>query len=459
MPGGIAASVAKDSDLAAHPSVLFYQGFISEADLRSSMVGINTGQPLVPGSLEFVEFPELGMKGAKLWAQYADPAHGIVGNEKIVAWWFTAEPKLSGARARPWHRDYGQGYEHTFCRYMIRPGVDTVAADAFGGGKFPGAVMTYDVYSEGILPPRPDTNGMKAYSRFAVAEARIAYNLGPDGRIYYGVYYYGVRNPDLSGGKPGLPASLGRFDSQGNPAAFTLSGYPAGPLRSTGSSLPGEWACLEQEVLLNTVKDEALFFDAATDSLATAAEIAAAVTELSIPPGYQYSRHELAAIRNANRDGVIRLWLNGVKVYENTTFAMRGMKSVRIQTPLFVNIYQGGRQKFPKAPEHYDLAALVAATEYIGPPKLAATQPEGDDMEVVDVTFDPTKVDLRINQPTGTNPLQPEVDRLNGLLTAANAKIAAQGTWIDAAIADAQAAKARDDANVEGDSILKRPRP
>ena len=74
-------------------------------------------------------------------------------------------------------------------------------------------------------------------------------------------------------------------------------------------------------------------------------------------------------LANANSDGELRVWLDGVLVYESTAVAFRGLDRVRIQNVLFVNIYQGGRGTYPKAPEHYDLCALLASTEYIGPPK------------------------------------------------------------------------------------------
>src|SRR6185436_112896 len=43
-----------------------------------------------------------------------------------------------------------------------------------------------------------------------------------------------------------------------------------------------------------------------------------------------------------NADGVERIWLDGVLVYENTAIKMRGYDQVRIQDIPWVDIYHGG---------------------------------------------------------------------------------------------------------------------
>lgn len=447
MTAGIAATVTRDSDLASHPSVLAYLKFESEAQLRSDTVGINDGQPMVPGTLEFIDVPETGGRGVRIGASYVGNPQGTTPNEKQVAWWIPAEPKLTGLRARAYQRDYGNGYDHVFIRYMIMVEADVLTGAGVLGGKFPGMTGTYDIQSQGIQPPQPFP---PQWNPFGTLECRMWFNVPtPAGVIPLGIYYYGTRAPRMFhalGGSgslttttwypgattvdtPGVPTSLGQYDGSGT----------QGGMQMTNCFMRfGVWHCIEQEVKLNTVKNKTFIADYRTDTKGA----------LDF------------ALQNANDDGELRVWFDGDLAYENTRVAFRGEDRIRIQNIPFANIYQGGHGTFPKGPEHYRLAAVVSALQYIGPPKsFINPEPEGDGMEVVDVTFDPTKVDLRINQPTGANPLQAEVDRLNGLLTDANKKIAAQDTWISAAIADATAAKARDDANVEGDSILKRPRP
>lgn len=74
-----------------------------------------------------------------------------------------------------------------------------------------------------------------------------------------------------------------------------------------------------------------------------------------------------------NADGIERVWLDGVLVYENTATRIRGYDKVRIQSIPFVNIYHGG-MGMPAKPFHYDIGGICVATEYIGPPKLLRAQ-------------------------------------------------------------------------------------
>ena len=88
-----------------------------------------------------------------------------------------------------------------------------------------------------------------------------------------------------------------------------------------------------------------------------------------VPKATDLNEQLVEMFNNANADGEMRVWLDGVKVYETTKIGYRGLDCVRIQSIPFIDIYQGGHGTYPKGPEHYDLAAVVAATKYIGPPK------------------------------------------------------------------------------------------
>ena len=70
-----------------------------------------------------------------------------------------------------------------------------------------------------------------------------------------------------------------------------------------------------------------------------------------------------------NADGVERVWVDGVLMYENTATKIRGYDNVRIQSIPFVNIYHGG-MGMPAKSFHYDIGGICVATEYIGPPKV-----------------------------------------------------------------------------------------
>ena len=325
---GIAAAFDRDSDLARHPSVLVYHDFVSKGYIREAFVGHSTNplaRPSLEADCEILEVPELGVRGVRLWA--------VVGiNEKIVGWWVVAEPQLAGVRARGYQRAYGEGYTHLFVRYLLRIGEDVAAGAGILAGKLPGMTGTYDVYSESIEPPIP------RFSAYATWEARMFQGYpNAAGEHPLGIYYYGVRAPGV-GGAPGVPASIGVYDGRGTPGGTPMT---------TGVLKPGVWHCIEQEVKLNTVKNVALRNPSSADPPAQLEEMLA----------------------NANSDGELRVWLDGVLVYESTAVAFRGLDRVRIQSIPFVNIYQGGVGTYPKAPEHYDLCAMVASTQYVGPPK------------------------------------------------------------------------------------------
>lgn len=69
-----------------------------------------------------------------------------------------------------------------------------------------------------------------------------------------------------------------------------------------------------------------------------------------------------------NSDGILRLWIDGVLVHEETSIPIRVDANAQIQSIPFANIYHGGNRP-PRAPIHYEIAGFAAATEYIGPPK------------------------------------------------------------------------------------------
>ena len=331
---GVASKVERDSDLASHPSVLVYHNFTSKQYIRDSFVGsADAARPSLEAHCEIIDVHEYGVKGVRLWAVYTKG--GVSGNEKIVSWWCTAEPKLGGTRARPWHRAYGDGYAHLFVRYLLKVGEDVATGAGELAGKLPGMTGTYNIQAQGIAPPSPSFNA------FALWEARMWQGY-PTARGYpLGIYYYGVRAPRTHPGIPGVPASPGKFDGMGTP-----SGTPM----TSGYLVPGRWHCIEQQVKLNSVKDAAL----------------------RAPKSADLNEQMQEMIDNANEDGELRVWLDGALVYESVNVAFRGLDCVRIQSLPFVNIYQGGRGTYPKGPEHYDLCALVAATEYVGPPKRKA---------------------------------------------------------------------------------------
>jgi hypothetical protein len=72
-----------------------------------------------------------------------------------------------------------------------------------------------------------------------------------------------------------------------------------------------------------------------------------------------------------NSDGVIRIWVDGVRIIDIRDRLIRKDPNVQIQSIPFLNFYHGGMEP-PNADIHYQVTGVCAATQYIGPPKRVA---------------------------------------------------------------------------------------
>lgn len=327
---GIAASVTNDRDLVSHRKVLEYNNLVSVQYIRDNFRAYATsanpghGRPTIEQDLEIIDWPQYGLKAARVWA--------ITTNQRLISWHHWAEPKQTGPLARPYQRDYGDGYTHLFFRFLMCIGEDLQLGMTEQGMKLPGMAGMYEWSTSGAITLPPP-------SSFAVWEARLWHtplSAAHPGRHRLGTYFYGVEAP------------VGKYGGSGN---------PAGPLFTSGYLKAGTVHCIEQEIKLNTMAANST---AAVDAVrlpgAGAAAVAAAVAEVTA---------------NANPDGEMRVWLDGVKVFERTDMRIRGIDKARIQGIPFLNIYHGGMGK-PKAQFHYDIGGICVATEYIGPPRVIA---------------------------------------------------------------------------------------
>ncbi len=291
---GIAATVAQDSALASHPSVLIYDNLISKDYIFSNFQGIAGAPPTIADNLQIIDWPQYGLKAARVWS--------ITTNQRLISWHHWAEPKQNPPK--PWQRDFGDGYTHLFFRYLMEIGTDVKAGMTELGMKLPGLAGTYDFSNSGAVtlpqPPNDGTWEMRLW------HAGVSPRANPD---IYGLatYFYGVDHP------------TSQFSGNGQ-VRFTKGFLKAGRVYS-----------IEQEIKLNTLTNGV-----------------------------------------ANPDGVERVWIDGVLMYENTGMRIRGYDNVRIQSIPWMNIYHGGLG-FPSAPFHYDVGGLVVSTEYIGPPKLVGS--------------------------------------------------------------------------------------
>ena len=326
---GIAAKVTRDVDLASHSSVLIYDNFVSKQYIKDNFQGLGDppNPPTIDANVEIIDWPQYGLSAARCWA--------ITTNQRVVAWHKWAEPRRPG---KAWTRDYGDGHEHLFIRYLICLGEDLEQGFVEQGAKMPGGAGTYDWSTSGAVT-------LPAPSPYGTFEMRMWHGKPTGGRVQLGCYAYLVQNPDNLDGTAGRDASIGRFSGSGNPEF--------GKFLSDAYLYLGRIHCVEQEIRLNTVKDRAF----------------------RLPPPYGNLAQDQAAIDatidNANPDGVLRFWIDGALVYEQTRLKIRGEDRVRIQDIPFFNYYHGGLG-FPLAPFHVDFGALCVATEYIGPPLMRA---------------------------------------------------------------------------------------
>lgn len=69
-----------------------------------------------------------------------------------------------------------------------------------------------------------------------------------------------------------------------------------------------------------------------------------------------------------NPDGLLELWVDGVKVFYANNMRMRGDPIIQIESAPLLQIYHGGTGT-PTAEINYELSGVVASEVYVGPPK------------------------------------------------------------------------------------------
>jgi hypothetical protein len=70
-------------------------------------------------------------------------------------------------------------------------------------------------------------------------------------------------------------------------------------------------------------------------------------------------------------DGVLEIWINGVKVFSKSTYRWRHISTIKVQS-IWCNWYHGGTgpDALPSQEEHYEMSSLVVASSYIGPMRM-----------------------------------------------------------------------------------------
>ncbi len=326
---GIASSVAKDSDLASHPSVLCYSQFASDADCRrgtSNWNWVSTNYDRGTGYFNpiYKNWSWVGLHAVRMERKVAPP--GTDGSSISSASRYTVTRD-----GLPFERPIGQQPQELYCRYLLMIDPDVYAGMNELGVKLPGMDGNYDHYIFGNSSPSGGGfSGRMEHSKQSPSNPHL-WEL----RGYFYIAGYvdtGLRGLWLH---PNVPATLAQ-------------GYPV--------MVSGRPACVEQHIRLNTysttlVNGPAVFHDGLWWNQDN--------TQRLDPDGIHWH----------NSDGLIEFWLNGVKVYSAANHLIRAdIRSGITQAP-WANFFHGGKLS-PIAPIHYEWTGVVAATEYIGPPKL-----------------------------------------------------------------------------------------
>jgi hypothetical protein len=327
---GIARDVAQDTDLANHPSVLFYPTFTDAASFSTQWQWMSVN-PAHPG-ISFTDEAG-GLKAIRVF-------NSISGNTATNArnMWVNRPISINNRRT-DLEMPFQQAYEHLFLRYMITlendvaqrldpavtvPGYGAKRWSNWDGTKLPGLqgiATNYPDYKNPLPGRSWQDDGYIGLSESDGPYSLIEHDepsLANDRAMAASLYCY---DEDTSG-VPGRTAP----DNPDGPVSQGFSG--GGRTEFIGTCFkPNRTYCLEQEVILNT-----------------------------IAPG-----------GTPVRDGVVRVWMDGVKIYERTDRMFRRNDQQRWYTADQLILHGGNGP--PAATQHYRLFGWCVATEYIGPPQ------------------------------------------------------------------------------------------
>lgn len=348
---------------------------------------------------------------------------------------------LSGNRLRIWNEPAIQN-ERFLDAYILSPlhGFDqaktvSLAYDACipedmamtaDGAKLPGLTGMWDGANVGFPLPYAFAD-VRAPAKW---ELRLWHGPKTARGYHLGCYAYLVRNPTVAWQRtdgagfgipgqlhdvPGIPSWPGKYYGSGNQQQGgwdDVAQKPTG-LMTSGWLIPGKVHRIEQIITLNTLADP------------------------NFRPQESGQQGLDEALANARTDGILIIKLDGVIVGEWRDVAFRGETQAGFFA-VWLNYYQGGTKRFVSARSHFDIGNVEITAE-------PNQQPQGDSMETVDVSYDPSKV--TVNLVTGGNPLQAQLDTANTTIATLTAKI-------NAAKAAAQADNDADKANVAGQGVL-----
>jgi hypothetical protein len=297
--GGIAATVARDSDLAQHPDIMFYTQLESPAAIKENWGGDNSRDFL---EHQYISWPEFGMKAMR---------HVIRSRQNVGAAmhkWTQPEANTSARTGTKWREQHTRpyvhnqalGYDELYFRFMIKID-ENVRAGANEAIKLPGMAGIYEWPTSGA-PTEPQPWGGKWYAM--MQHSRPVSSLPHHYRLW--IYYYGADNVWNTGTPPGW----------------------RGAIRYTDAVLrAGRTYSIEQRIKLNTTSDGG---------------------------------------RTWNRDGIMEIWVDGVKVYSDTQSYFREHISGQIQDAPWFQMFHGG-SGLTTAPINHEISGVAVSRRYIGP--------------------------------------------------------------------------------------------
>lgn len=324
---GIAAQFDNDADLRMYKSVINYVECKSVPDVVAQFNGVSTNYSTVNGVSIGCYDPtfivsDLGLPAMQLVSRSLQnlPVPSTPESGCAIANMYAFTTPTP--KKLSYERPYGSGPEDVYMRYLIKTHLDVLDGMVETGIKLPG--LDGGFYDQ--------TSGVPAGNGFS---ARMEHGLPSKSNpllAAFLTYWYGVDKKDGVAGTT-YRTEIGVRDNTGD---------RGGAMQSIACYRVGKTNCLEQHVKLNT----------------------------------------FSADGTPNKDAVVEMWLDGYLIYRETGFAARGIPGAQVHEVPWFEMMHGGT-KPPVSPITFEVSGIVAASEYIGPPKamlaaIASPQPSPD---------------------------------------------------------------------------------
>lgn len=314
---GIAREVANDQALATHPDVLVYREIKNDLEMSAATGGgFQWGGNYQLFTYSHPDWPEYGLRATSV----TNTMTTNTATNRRTMW--VNRPTGIANRLTNIQTTFQNAYEHLFVRYLLRLEND-VAARLDPPVNVPGYGLKS--WSNWDGTKLPGIQGLPAnYPDYPTGSWVADGWAGTDAASTDGPYYMMEHDSPSLCNDRAMALTCYLYDED-TPARLVFAGggrteYPGVCIK------PNRTYCIEQELQLNTITDG-----------------------------------------TPNRDGVHRVWLDGVKVYERTDRLYRRMDMQRWFTGDLL-IMHGGNGP-PAASQTYSIAGWTIARSYVGPPQ------------------------------------------------------------------------------------------